>query len=112
MIRSFGDKRTEALFQDEVVRQFQGFARPAKRKLDAVNAASRLEALTKDKGCQLIVAAEVLAHAGLGLDLFPREDVAIRGLSAQRSVALIGRARDLPDIPEPQAQLEDRPPSP
>ena len=45
MIRSFGDKRTEALFQDEVVRQFQGFARPAKRKLDAVNAASRLEDL-------------------------------------------------------------------
>jgi len=42
MIRSFGDKRTEALFHDEFVRQFQGFARPAKRKLEAVNAASRL----------------------------------------------------------------------
>jgi proteic killer suppression protein len=46
MIRSFGDKATEALFQDQVVRQFQGFARPAKRKLEAVNAASRLEDLT------------------------------------------------------------------
>jgi toxin HigB-1 len=45
MIRSFGDKRTEALFQDEFVRQFQGIARPAKRKLEAVNAASRLEDL-------------------------------------------------------------------
>src|SRR5260221_2362182 len=45
MIRSFGDKRTEALFQDEFVRDFQGFARPAKRKLEAVNAASRLEDL-------------------------------------------------------------------
>ena len=31
-----------------------------------VNAASRLEALTKEKGCQLIVAADVLARAGLG----------------------------------------------
>lgn len=45
MIRSFGDKRTEALFRDEHVRQFQAFARPAKRKLEAVNAASRLEDL-------------------------------------------------------------------
>jgi proteic killer suppression protein len=45
MIQSFGDKRTEALFRDERVRQFQAFARPAKRKLEAVNAASRLEDL-------------------------------------------------------------------
>jgi len=45
VIRSFGDKRTEALFKDESVRQFQGIARPAKRKLEAVNAASRLEDL-------------------------------------------------------------------
>jgi proteic killer suppression protein len=45
MIRSFGDKHTEALFQDQFVRQFQGIARPAKRKLEAVNAASRLEDL-------------------------------------------------------------------
>jgi proteic killer suppression protein len=46
MIRSFGDKPTEALFQDERVRQFAGFARIAKRKLEALNAAGRLEDLT------------------------------------------------------------------
>jgi proteic killer suppression protein len=46
MIRSFGDRRTEALFRDEFVRQFQGIARAAKRKLEAINAASRLEDLT------------------------------------------------------------------
>ena len=45
MIHSFGDKPTEALFRDDVVRQFRGFARPAKRKLEAINAASRLEDL-------------------------------------------------------------------
>ena len=45
MIQSFGDKQTEALFRDEFVRQFQGIARSAKRKLEAVNAASRLEDL-------------------------------------------------------------------
>lgn len=45
MIRSFGDERTAALFRDERVRQFAGIARSAKRKLEAVNAASRLEDL-------------------------------------------------------------------
>jgi toxin HigB-1 len=45
VIRSFGDKSTEALFRDERVRQFAGIARAAKRKLEAVNAASRLEDL-------------------------------------------------------------------
>lgn len=46
MIRSFGDKQTAALFRDEFVRPFQGVARPAKRKLEAVNAARRLDDLT------------------------------------------------------------------
>ena len=46
MIRSFGDKRTESLFADAFVRDFQGIARIAKRKLEAVNAASRIEDLT------------------------------------------------------------------
>ena len=45
MIRSFGDKQTEALFHDKRVRQFEGIARGAKRKLEAVNAASRLDDL-------------------------------------------------------------------
>ena len=45
MIGSFGDKQTQALFADEVVRAFAGIARVAKRKLEALNAASRLEDL-------------------------------------------------------------------
>jgi len=45
-LRSFGDKRTEALFQDERLRQFAGMARAAKRKLEAINAANRLNDLT------------------------------------------------------------------
>ncbi len=45
MIRSFGDRRMEALFRDERVRQFAGIARVAKRKLEALNAASRLDYL-------------------------------------------------------------------
>lgn len=42
MIRCFADRRTEALFQDQFVPDFQGIARRAKRKLEAINAASRL----------------------------------------------------------------------
>ncbi len=45
MIRSFGDKRTAALFEDAVVREFQAIARRAKRRLEAVNAAGRLDDL-------------------------------------------------------------------
>ena len=45
MIRSFADRPTEALFHDERVRQFERIARRAKRKLEAVNAASRLDDL-------------------------------------------------------------------
>ena len=45
MIQSFGDKISEALFNDERVRQFEGIARRAKRKLEALNAASRLDDL-------------------------------------------------------------------
>ena len=45
MIKSFGDKSTEALIGDRFVREFQGVARPAKRKLEMLNAASRLDDL-------------------------------------------------------------------
>ena len=45
MIKSFGDKRTERLFDDAVVKAFRGIARRAKRKLAAVHAASRLDDL-------------------------------------------------------------------
>ena len=45
MIKSFGDRKTERLFNDEVVRDFHGFARRAKRKLESVNAAARFDDL-------------------------------------------------------------------
>jgi proteic killer suppression protein len=45
VIRSFGGSRTEALFRDQFVAAFQGVARRAKRKLEAINAAARLSDL-------------------------------------------------------------------
>jgi toxin HigB-1 len=40
------EQRTEDLFHDQRVREFQGIARPAKRKLEMLSAASRLDDLT------------------------------------------------------------------
>jgi adenylate cyclase len=76
---------------------------------NTVNAASRLEALTKERSCQLIVATDVLVLAGVSPDGFPCEDVAIRGLAARRPVAFIAQARDLPDIPEPADKADPEP---
>ena len=45
MIRSFGNKKTERLFQDAFVKDFEGIAARAKRKLEAINAAARLDDL-------------------------------------------------------------------
>ena len=76
---------------------------------NTVNAASRLEALSKERQCQLIVGADVLERAGVDLDGLTLEQVAIRGFSAPRSVALFKRARKLPRIAEPAASQGETP---
>lgn len=63
---------------------------------DAVNAASRLEALTKDYGCQLVLAEAVAAHAGLDLGAFERREIALRGRAGRIAIRLIPDARALP----------------
>ena len=45
MIRSFRDRRTKQLFNGERVREFQGFARQAEKRLRLLDAADTLEAL-------------------------------------------------------------------
>ncbi len=45
MIRSFRDRRTRQLFNGERVREFQGFARQAEKRLRLLDAADTLEAL-------------------------------------------------------------------
>ncbi len=45
MIRTFKDRRTERLFNGERVRQFQGFARQAEKRLRLLDAADTLQAL-------------------------------------------------------------------
>ena len=45
MIKSFGERRTRRLFGDQVVKEFEGIARRAKRQLEALHAAARLDDL-------------------------------------------------------------------
>ncbi len=53
MIRSFADKNTEALFLRKRVRRFSQFERPARRKLEMLEAAMVLDDLRSPPGNRL-----------------------------------------------------------
>lgn len=63
---------------------------------DAVNTASRLEAMTKDFDAQLIVSAPLAAHAGIDLTGFPHHQIDVRGRSQPLEVHVLKSALDLP----------------
>ncbi len=65
---------------------------------DAVNTASRVETLTKDFGCQLVVSEEVVRQAGLDPDQFRWAEVEIRGRQELLAVAVLDSAQDLPEL--------------
>ena len=64
---------------------------------DAVNTASRLEAMTKELGVQLVVSEPVALAAGVDLSDFPREEIELRGRSGRLSVLAVSDARRLPN---------------
>jgi adenylate cyclase len=63
---------------------------------DAVNTASRLQELSKEYGCELVVSEAVVLRAGLDLSGFPHQEVEIRGKREMLTVRTLGRAADLP----------------
>jgi adenylate cyclase len=63
---------------------------------DAVNTASRLEALTKAYECELIVSAELVLRAGLDRGRFAWQEVDIRGKHERLAIAILASAQDLP----------------
>jgi len=65
---------------------------------DAVNTASRLEELTKEHGCELVVSEAVATRAGLDLSAFPGYDVEIRGKREKLAVRTLPRAAQLPAL--------------
>jgi adenylate cyclase len=62
---------------------------------DTVNTASRLETLTKDYGCQLVISDAVADYAGLDVAAFARHEIAIRGRKDALAIRIIGDARAL-----------------
>ena len=65
---------------------------------DTVNAASRLEALTKDLDAELVVSDAAAALAGVDLSGFPAREVTLRGREGALTVRVI---RDAGTLPEP-----------
>jgi adenylate cyclase len=63
---------------------------------DAVNTASRLEELTKEYGCELVVSQAVVGRAGLDLAAFPSHEIEIRGKREALAVRTLPSAADLP----------------
>ena len=68
---------------------------------DAVNVASRLEGVSKELGCQLVVSSPVARLAGADLTVFPRHTVQVRGRAGEIEVFAIADARDLPALAPP-----------
>jgi adenylate cyclase len=78
---------------------------------DAVNTASRLEALTKELDVQMVVSEATIEAAGLDLSGFEGREVEIRGRAQIMKVRLIPDAAGLPDLSAslaPPARLKRR----
>jgi hypothetical protein len=59
---------------------------------DPVNTASRLETLTKEYGCQLVVSETVTSQAGVDLSAFPVHEIQVRGRMRPLQVRVIPNA--------------------
>src|SRR5262249_62394280 len=64
---------------------------------DTVNTASRLETLTKEYRCQLVVSDAVAGYAGLDVAAFARHEIGIRGRQKPLTIRVIDHARALPE---------------
>jgi adenylate cyclase len=62
---------------------------------DTVNTASRLETLTKEYNCQLVISDTVARYAQLDVEGFERHDIEIRGRLEPLTIRVIGDAQDL-----------------
>ncbi len=63
---------------------------------DSVNTASRMEALTKTYGCELVISEDVATRSGLAFGPLTHHDIEIRGRVGRLVVHTFASARDLP----------------
>jgi adenylate cyclase len=76
---------------------------------NAVNVASRLEALSKERDCQIVMSAEVAGHAGCLDDFLSSTTVNVRGVGEPMQVIAVARGRDLPASILTFSDEDDRP---
>ena len=62
---------------------------------DSVHVAARLQELTKDYGCQLIVSEIVAATAGIEMSGFPLREVTMRGREEPLALRIVGDMNEL-----------------
>lgn len=68
---------------------------------DSVNTASRLEPMTKQFSCELVVSDDLARLAGVDLSEWPAHDIEVRGRSTALTVRAVEDAAMLPTTPEP-----------
>lgn len=76
---------------------------------DTVNTASRLEGLTKDVGCQLILSKSVADYAGWEPEETRRETVRLEGSGREIDVFVLEHARNLPLTVLRRSELDEAP---
>jgi len=62
---------------------------------DSVHVAARLQELTKDYGCQLVVSDILAATAGVEMNKFPMREVSVRGRAEPLAVRIVGAMNEL-----------------
>ena len=75
---------------------------------DVVNTASRLESLTKEHACELVISADTARHAGLALDDLPRATITIRGRDQAMEIGIVKDVSTLSFTAERRAKVRDR----
>ena len=80
---------------------------------EAVHVASRLQELTKEYACQLVVSEIVGATAGIPLDDFPCHEIQVRGFSAPLTIRVVSSAaalaRHQPALPSSDTKQDAHP---
>ena len=62
---------------------------------DTVNTASRLQDLTKEYGCRLVISAQVAERAGADVSAFPAHQIEVRNRAAPLTIRAIENPRDV-----------------
>ncbi len=71
---------------------------------DTVHVASRLQDLTKQYQCQLIISEAAAQRAGIDVSDFPRHELTVRNRTEPVTICAIEDLESLPTMPEPVAR--------